>query len=64
MISSGDLAPLLTRGWLSQRSETFRSVLLEGARRRHYMAGETIYRYGDRAEGLYGVIRGAVTVTV
>ncbi len=64
MKSGSDLGPMLTRGWLSERSEAFRSALLDGARRRRYAEGEAVYRYGDTAQGLYGVIDGAVTITI
>lgn len=52
------------RGWLAGRSERARRLILSCGRRRNYVAGEAVYRIGDRPEGLYGLINGGVSVSV
>lgn len=49
-------------GWLSQMPETFRSNLLQNARLLKLKAGHVIFRSGDPAGGIYGLVAGTVTV--
>ncbi|MFC3616429.1 Crp/Fnr family transcriptional regulator [Lutimaribacter marinistellae] len=55
---------LETRGWLSERPSDFRGALLAGAQPRRFDKGDTLYHYGDPALGLFGVLSGAVAVSI
>ena len=57
-------APLLRVGWLSKQSKVFQTALLAQGRVRAYRAGETIYHEGDPSDGLYGLARGALEISV
>ncbi len=58
------LAGFSKRGWLAGRSENARRLILSCGRVRRYEEGETIYHIGDPPEGLYGLIKGGVIVTI
>ena len=49
-------------GWLAQTSEAFRITLLQNARLLKLKAGHTIFRPGDSAGGIYGLVSGTVIV--
>ena len=49
-------------GWLAQTSEAFRTALLQNARLLNLKAGHIIFRPGDPAGGIYGLVSGTVTV--
>lgn len=57
------LNALLERGWLAHRPWPFQQELLSFALPKSFRAGETLYHQGDRANGLYAVLSGAVMVT-
>lgn len=67
MFSASDQASidvLQARGWFASRGKVFQNDLLGAAVLREFQPGEALYRVGDRGEGLYGVLAGAVQVTV
>lgn len=49
---------------LGTLDEADRQALLAQARIRHLAAGSTIFHRGDPGDGLYGVLRGRITVSV
>ncbi|EOT1929471.1 Crp/Fnr family transcriptional regulator [Serratia marcescens] len=51
------------RGWLSNMSETFRKRLLQHAQLLKFDAGEIIFKPGDPAGGIYGMVAGTVIVS-
>lgn len=51
-------------GWLSRQPEEFRSEVFRRAVLVKSQAGEVIYRLGDPVGGIYGIVSGAVTVSV
>lgn len=55
---------LRVHGWLSETAETFRNAVLERCVPRRFARGETLYRAGDEAGGLYGLVDGAFGVMV
>jgi len=63
-ILASDKKIVTSHGWLSGRGDAFRDALLKHALVRVFQAGETLYHYGDRADGLYSIISGAVKLTV
>ncbi len=67
MFSASDqglIEGLKERGWFASRSRTFQNDLIGAAIQRDFQPGEALYRVGDRGEGLYGILSGAVQVTV
>lgn len=50
-------------GWLSRRSDAVRRLILPLGRPRSYDAGETLYRVGDMPDGIYGLLRGRVSLS-
>jgi CRP-like cAMP-binding protein len=68
MDSAGDLETaievLSARGWLAGRPPELRATLAELARLRDYSAGEALYRYGDAPNGIFGLVRGALDITI
>lgn len=61
---SQDRRTLAATGWLSSRNVEFRKALLRNAQVRQFASGETLYHYGDTADGLFGVVEGALTVSI
>jgi len=51
---------LLERGWLAGQPDTFQREVLERSRIRRYGRGEVVFRRGEPASGIYGVISGTV----
>ena len=51
-------------GWLSSQPEDFQSEIFKRAMLVRSHAGEVIYRLGDSVGGIYGIVSGAVTVSV
>jgi CRP-like cAMP-binding protein len=52
------------RGWLRHTPISFRRAVLERCRLEHFDAGTPIYSIGDDPGGMYGVVAGAVGVSV
>ncbi len=50
-------------GWFATRSKTFQDSLLAIGVPKAFAAGETLYRYGDEANGIYAILDGAVQIT-
>lgn len=50
------------RGWLSHMPEPFRARLLQNAQLLKYEAGQIIFRTGEPAGGIYGLVAGTVIV--
>lgn len=55
---------LAMRGWLSLQPESFRAAVLATGQPRRFGKGATIYAQGDAPGGIYGLIDGAVSVTI
>ncbi|MEM9911863.1 MAG: Crp/Fnr family transcriptional regulator [Pseudomonadota bacterium] len=55
---------LRSSGWLSQCSDSLRTKLLKLGRVNRLEPGETLFRYGDPPEGIFGVATGAVHIGV
>ncbi len=51
-------------GWLSRVEEATRARMLEQVELRSYEEGEVLYRIGDEAFGIYGVVEGWIAVAV
>lgn len=65
VVSSHEVRAVLTRvGWLSQQPEAFQSEVLRRGRLMHFAPGDAIFHIGDPPGGVYGIVRGAVTVTL
>ncbi len=62
--ASGDLrlasATLSGRGWLTDQPDDLRAEILRSIRIRRIPRGGAVYRCGDAADGLYGVVNGRV----
>lgn len=59
-----DRAVLSARGWLSRCDTGFCTELFGNGHIRMFDAGETLYRHGDAAGALFGIIDGAVEIAV
>ena len=57
-----ELDILATSGWLAETPGLFRDAVLGRCRLRRYRRGDAIYRAGDPAGGIYGLIEGGVGV--
>lgn len=65
MANNQEARRLLSRtGWLSQQPEAFRLRVLGSCVLKRFNAGHVIFSPGDPPGGLYGLVDGAVTVTV
>ena len=68
MDSTGDLDAaiemLCVHGWFAERPPDLRAALAEMARLRDYAAGEALYHYGDAPNGIFGLVRGALDITI
>lgn len=51
-------------GWLSRQPEEFQAEVFKRAVPVKYSAGDVIYRLGDPLGGIYGIVTGAVIVTM
>jgi len=51
-------------GWLSRQQEEFQAEIFKRAVPVKFSAGDVIYRLGDPLGGIYGIVSGAVVVTV
>lgn len=58
------LATLARSGWFAGRSERTRALIGAEARLRRFRPGETLYRVGDAPNGLYGLVEGALRLSV
>lgn len=62
---ASDALTLFSRsGWMSHRTEPVRRLLLSLGRARSFDAGETLYRIGDAPDGIYGLIRGRICISI
>ncbi len=52
------------RGWLSERSRRVRESLREIASVRLFERGEHVYVVGDGANGVFGLVRGALSISL
>ncbi len=52
------------RGWFAERSGETRSALTRIARVKHFASGEPLYLFGDRPNGVFGLVRGALDVSI
>ena len=59
-----DLDVFCTAGWLSETSEQFRDAVLSRCIVREYKRNDSVYRTGDDAGGLFGLVSGGVAVEV
>lgn len=59
-----ELDALRAHGWLSETGEAFRNAVLDRCVLKRVGRAETLYRAGDEAGGLYGLIDGAFGVMV
>lgn len=68
MDSAGDLDAaiemLSVRGWFAERPPGLRAALADMARLRDLSAGEALYHYGDTPNGIFGLVRGALDITI
>jgi CRP/FNR family transcriptional regulator, cyclic AMP receptor protein len=55
---------LASIGWLSRQPEEFQSEVFRRAVLVKFKAGEIIYRQGDPLGGIYGLVSGAVVISV
>lgn len=55
---------VLSRGWLSKMPEPFQQAVLERCLLRRFKAGAAIFRKGDAAGGLFGLVRGSLAVDI
>ncbi|WP_425046413.1 Crp/Fnr family transcriptional regulator [Primorskyibacter sp. S87] len=56
------LSVLTSQGWLSERPLAFQKKVLDALSIRDFEVGKTLYRYGDPADGLYGILSGSVRI--
>ncbi len=61
--SDEDRRILSQTDWFGARDPKFQSDLMTCAVRRSFDAGETLYHYGDTANGIHAVLDGAVQIT-
>jgi CRP-like cAMP-binding protein len=62
-MSTAELDVLFSaRGWLSEQPEAFRALMLEGAILLDVPVGATVFREGEPASGLYGIMGGGIGV--
>jgi CRP-like cAMP-binding protein len=54
----------IDNGWLSFTPPSFQQAVLQRCLLRRYEAGETIYNLGDPAGGMFGLVSGAVGVSI
>nr|WP_246184998.1 Crp/Fnr family transcriptional regulator [Paracoccus aestuariivivens] len=52
------------KGWFAQRSERFRDQIAEIARLRTFEAGKPLYLLGDTPNGVFGLVAGALDVSI
>jgi CRP-like cAMP-binding protein len=57
-------AVLSAEGWLSRQPEAFQDEVYGRSGLVHFAAGDVIFRYGDPLGGLYGIVSGALLVTI
>jgi len=58
------LAVLSRRGWFAGRSEAVRAALTNIARLRNYDAGQALYLVEDVPNGVFGLVRGSVDISI
>lgn len=57
-------AVLLTQGWLTYMPEHFQQEVLRRSALREYDAKQPVYRQGDEHGGMYGMVEGALSVSL
>lgn len=62
--SFSEFKVLVTSGWLTETPAYFRDAVLERCVLKRYERGEMVYRAGDPAGGLYGLVAGGVSVVL
>lgn len=62
-ITEPDTAVMTRTGWLSRQPRAFRAEVLRRARVEVFEPGEAFYHIGDPPGGVYGLVRGLLTVT-
>jgi CRP-like cAMP-binding protein len=50
--------------WMSECPADFRDAVFRACQLRHFAAGEVLYRYGDPAGAIFGIVAGAVQIAV
>lgn len=55
---------LVNVGWLARQPDTFQAEVLKHATLMRFAAGDVIYRCGDPLGGVYGLVVGAVVVSL
>lgn len=63
-LQSRDCELLAASGWLAETPVRFRDALLERCMTKRYERGEVVYRAGDPAGGLYGLVAGGIGVVL
>lgn len=58
-----DIRTLTQSEWFGARGHRFQSDLLTCAVRKTFDTGETLYHYGDEANGIHAVLSGSVQIT-
>jgi CRP-like cAMP-binding protein len=61
---SAALATLARTGWFAGRTERTRALIAAEARLRRFRPGEVVYHVGDAPNGLYGLVEGALRISV
>jgi CRP/FNR family transcriptional regulator, cyclic AMP receptor protein len=58
------LSYLAQHGWLGERDQAFQSAIAGIARLRHFAAGEPLYLCGDLPNGVFGLVSGALDISL
>ncbi len=58
------LTILSKRGWFADRPETLKAMLARIARVRRFSRGESLYLYGDVANGIFGLVDGELDINI
>jgi CRP-like cAMP-binding protein len=58
------LSRLARRGWLAERNQELRSAIACIARLQHYATGEPLCLYGDPPNGVFGLVSGALDISL
>ncbi|WP_313348727.1 Crp/Fnr family transcriptional regulator [Paracoccus sp. (in: a-proteobacteria)] len=65
MVRLNEARSVLTgNGWLSKQPGAFQDALIAGSIMQHYNAGDVVFRAGDPLGGIYGLVSGAMCVTL
>ena len=58
------LALLARWGWFGERSQDFRTAIAAMARLQDYATGQPLYLFGDPPNGIFGLVSGALDVSI